>query len=321
VPDPHTHLPALPDDLPSLDPADRPLVITHGGGCPDGWCCRWLFAKHFGDGADYLSAKHGDPVPDVRGRPHVYCADFAWKGAAMADVAKACGGRLTVLDHHASEESSLSDLKSHGVLGRFGAVPTVVFDLMHSGAHLTWKFLKDAGATHPVFSHWSEPPLLVRLVEARDLWRFDSVPNARQLTAAINAYPQTEAAWDTLHSRLRDPNGYANLIAEGSALLRKQDQAVEAACRNAVEIVLAGHRVLCVNATGYISEVGERLAAGRPFSATYFDDLQRGLRVWSLRSLEGGEDVSVIAKRLGGGGHAPAAGFQRPIGESMSAIA
>ena len=54
---------------------------------------------------------------------------------------------------------------------------------------------------------------------------------------------------------------------------------------------------------------GDRLAQGRPFSATFFIRAD-GKRVWSLRSREGGIDVSVIAKAHGGGGHAQAAGFQ-----------
>jgi nanoRNase/pAp phosphatase (c-di-AMP/oligoRNAs hydrolase) len=71
---------------------------------------------------------------------------------------------------------------------------------------------------------------------------------------------------------------------------------------------LDGHKVLAVNATCLMSEIGERLAQGRPFGATYFVR-EDGKRVWSLRSCEGGIDVSDVARRRGGGGHRAAAGF------------
>ena len=49
-----------------------------------------------------------------------------------------------------------------------------------------------------------------------------------------------------------------------------------------------------------------------PFAACYWDPPDG--RVFSLRSAEGGYDVSEIAKAYGGGGHKNAAGFTMPIG-------
>lgn len=62
----------------------------------------------------------------------------------------------------------------------------------------------------------------------------------------------------------------------------------------------------------FASDAGNRMAEGELFSASYFDTPEG--RKFSLRSKEGGMDVSEIAKRFGGGGHARAAGFQVPIG-------
>jgi nanoRNase/pAp phosphatase (c-di-AMP/oligoRNAs hydrolase) len=39
-------------------------------------------------------------------------------------------------------------------------------------------------------------------------------------------------------------------------------------------------------------------------------------KVYSLRSKEGGEDVSIIAAKFGGGGHKHAAGFSVPLIQS-----
>ena len=69
-----------------------------------------------------------------------------------------------------------------------------------------------------------------------------------------------------------------------------------------------------VNATAFWSEVGHKLLEewpAMPFAASYFDR-KDGQRAWSLRS-RGDYDVSALAKRMGGGGHAAAAGFTEPI--------
>ncbi len=50
------------------------------------------------------------------------------------------------------------------------------------------------------------------------------------------------------------------------------------------------------------------LCQGHPF-AVGWSQRADGLFTYSLRSAEGGLDVSVIAKRHGGGGHPHAAGF------------
>lgn len=96
---------------------------------------------------------------------------------------------------------------------------------------------------------------------------------------------------------------------EGFAILRYQNQVVDSQCANATEIELNGHKVLCVNATVLISEIAGKLAEGRPFGASYFIDGD-GVKRWSLRSRDGGIDVSEIAKRRGGGGHRNASGFE-----------
>lgn len=77
--------------------------------------------------------------------------------------------------------------------------------------------------------------------------------------------------------------------------------------------------MLCVNATVHQSEIGEELAKNRPFSVTY-RDRKDGKREYSLRSRDGGLDVSVIAKQFGGGGHPQAAGFELPIGVDPEAF-
>lgn len=104
-------------------------------------------------------------------------------------------------------------------------------------------------------------------------------------------------------------SGFNSLVGEGAAILRFTEQLIDAAVRNATEIEMAGHKVLCTNvsSSALISDVGHRLAIDRPFGVTWFKKGDK--TVYSLRSTPAGLDVSEIAKKYGGGGHRNAAGF------------
>ena len=104
------------------DPA--PLVIYHGGSCPDGFAAAlaaWLF---FGGKGQFLALDHGDVksaedlfrLADPTGRA-VYIVDFSFAPEIMRaiDVAAA---KLVMLDHHKSAAEKLT-----GFACRCGGVP------------------------------------------------------------------------------------------------------------------------------------------------------------------------------------------------------
>jgi len=103
--------------------------------------------------------------------------------------------------------------------------------------------------------------------------------------------------------------GIDGLKSDGNAILRYQNQQVKFAASHAAPTMIGEYRVLCVNATMLVSEIGQELASRKdmPFGAVYFDTEDK--RVYSLRSANHGIDVSEVAKSFGGGGHKHAAGF------------
>jgi oligoribonuclease NrnB/cAMP/cGMP phosphodiesterase (DHH superfamily) len=102
-----------------------------------------------------------------------------------------------------------------------------------------------------------------------------------------------------------------DLIEEGMSIQRYYRTLVEQAKKHAFTRDIGGHRVPVVNASMFMSsEVAGELAEGNPFAAVYAET-EKGV-IWSLRSREGGVDVSEVAKRFGGGGHKHAAGFTVP---------
>lgn len=271
------------------------LVIYHGGGCSDGWASAWLFKRVFPD-IELFPANYGDEPPDVRGK-EVFVVDFSYPRSQMMRVFEQANGNVTVLDHHKSAEKELAGICLECAINEFDRFPTVTFDMKRSGAMLAWDFLNPS----------SPAPWIVRHVQARDLWTWEE-PFSREVNAAIRSYPQTMEAWNELASR-----SASSLVPEGSAILRDQAMTVAAHVKNAWEIQLDGHKVLCVNATTLISEIAGELANGRAFGCCYFDRAD-GFRIWSLRSRgDSGIDASEVAKKFGGGGHKNAAGYQEDL--------
>jgi uncharacterized protein len=289
----------------------KKLVVYHAG-CADGFCAAWLFHHAF-PGAEFLPANYGDPPPGVTGR-EVYIVDFSYPRVDMLRTLVDAKS-VVVLDHHKSAEKELGNLPAvgPGSLIRFG--------MEKSGAVLAWEYLCETGSLPDRFSEqrtgWTRdrPPVLVRLVQDRDLWLWQ-MPKSREANAAIRSYPMDYAVWDQLCSRCESPNRFAGLCYEGEAILRNDFQAIETHVKNAREIEIDGYRVLGVNATTFISEIGGELAKGRPFGLTWFDKITDGKcqRIYSVRSDKNGIDVGELAKRHGGGGHRNAAGWTENIG-------
>lgn len=87
---------------------------------------------------------------------------------------------------------------------------------------------------------------------------------------------------------------------------------------------IAGFTVPVINAPGFMnSDALHRileLEPDAPFTASYSDNLAQGIRNYSLRSMDEREDVSLIAKQLGGGGHRNAAAFTASLPATERAL-
>lgn len=252
-------------------------VIYHGD-CDDGFGAAWCAWKLLGDRARYLPAQHGQEPPALESDAVVALVDFSYPRAVVEDLFRKVGG-LVILDHHKTAEAELRGL------------PYAIFDMERSGAHLAWNYF------HP-----GEPlPDFIAYIEDKDLWRF-RLPRSKEFTAALRSFPMNFEIWDRL--------SVDRLLEEGGALLRFQEQVVEAHCRRMRWADLAEYRVPIVNASDLRSEIANRLCQlnpQAPFAAAYYD-VKEGFRSWSLRSV-GEFDVAELCRRWGGGGHKNAAGF------------
>ena len=275
----------------------NPLVIYHGG-CTDGVAAAWVAWKAM-PRADFYAGEYQTPPPlDIAANASgVWVLDFSWKAPEMRMLADACPGPVTVLDHHKTARDELVPLLEDGTLKG-------EFDMERCGAVMAWDYL----IGNPFY-----PPLL-RHIDARDRWIDERPEGNDQIIMALRSYPHAPGEggypalfrqWDGMMS---DPD---RLRAEGEGIWRYYRQRVDETKAHAALRELDGVMAPMVNAPFFLaSEVAGELAqdAEAGWAAAWWENAD-GSRTYSLRS-RGEVDVSEIAKRHGGGGHAGAAGFK-----------
>lgn len=281
----------------------KPLVIYHAN-CWDGFCAAWVARMALGD-IEAVPAYYGTPHPCMAFR-EVYILDFSYKRNEMRAILSEAQS-VVVLDHHKTAQAELDGLIDEFIMrpdliqNKAGsALPYIRFDMGKSGGRLAWEYFALIGGWQGMDAPW-----LVDYTEDRDLWRH-ALPESENINAALRSYPLDFALWDEFNASVGQREMFKR---EGAAIRRAERAIVDSHVHNAREIEMDGHKILAVNATVLFSEIAGRLAEDRPFAACYFDR-QDGKRQWSLRSRDGGIDVSEIAKARGGGGHAQAAGFE-----------
>lgn len=268
----------------------KPLVIYHSP-CWDGFCCAWLMHRYWSDECEFHPATYGDPPLGVKDRA-VFVLDFSYPRDVLERMHEDATS-LVVFDHHVSAMKDLEGLDY------------CTFDMDKSGAQLLWDwFEQDPDVI--------ERPWLVDYTADRDLWRF-TLPDSREVNAALRSYPLDFTVWDRIHDDLLGSvtGPPVRLTTEGTAILRAESQVVADHVARSREVLMDGYRVRIVNASYLFSEIAGTLAEGYPFGAVWFE--VGGRRKWSLRSRAPGIDVSELARKHGGGGHHAASGFDEPM--------
>jgi len=275
------------------DRADpQPLVIYHGGGCPDGFAAAlaaWLF---YGGQAQFLGLDHGDikavsDLPDLAGRV-VYILDFSFPVEIMRAIDERAA-KLVMLDHHKSAAQALT-----GFACRCGVVH---FDMKKSGAKLAWEFFQTG---KPV-------PDLVRFVEDRDIWVWQ-YPESAGFLAALDMEPYDFSRWAAIAAF--SPLELTAFMARGQAMDEKFSKLAADIAEGARSIVFNGQSGLMVNAPSvFHSLIGDMLAKQSGTFALMWSLHKSGVIKVGLRS-RSDFDCIPLASSMGGGGHAQACGFK-----------
>ena len=272
---------------------NKKILCIYHGNCMDGFTAAWVVRRFYGEErVEFYPGVYQTPPPDCTGRD-VVIVDFSYKLPVMQKIADECAS-LVVLDHHKTAAEDLSILLAReGVRGEF--------DMGRSGAMIAWDWY-NPGMT---------PPKFISYVQDRDLWKFE-LPNTREIVAAIFSYEYDFNTWDELVMQCEGELGLSRLVTEGTAIERKHHKDIAELLKIVTfNTEIGGIKMLCANLP-YIfsSDAAHKLAEqhNSKAGACYWDTPEG--RVFSLRSLENGPDVSVLAKKYGGGGHKHAAGFK-----------
>ena len=266
----------------------KPVLIYHAD-CPDGFGSRFAFWLKYRDEMEYIPAAHGRPTPEnLEGRDIIF-ADFSYKPEILLDIRKKAKS-LKIIDHHVSAYNSIIDL------GKM-AYDEYVYDSKRSGASLCWSYLFPD----------KKIPHFINVIEDRDIWKWN-VKDSRSLILYLDSFPYSIEKWqEFLFDFEPESSRYNEILMQGSAIKRYKDSTVEVLLKSKHKMVIDGNEIWAVNSPYLRDDIGDKLLVGAPFSAVYFMD--RDQYRFSLRSSDCGMDVSVIASKLGGGGHRNAAGF------------
>lgn len=267
---------------------ERPLIVYHGQ-CPDGFGGAYAAWKKFGTGAEYLPLTYNDPVPGLFEGRTVYFIDFCYEQEIMERIEKDAEC-LVVLDHHQGTKDVVERMKEH------------VYDEMRSGATIAWNYF------HPEKS----VPVLLKYVEAGDLYRFDLV-DAHELLTYLYTRPFTFEAWEQLEKRVADTKERSVMVERGKIYLEYKAHIIQKLVDDATLIRFEGYTcLLSPTLRVFTSELGNLLAKKQPPFSLTLQARHDGIRV-SLRGT-GEVDVAALARKYGGNGHPNAAAFSLPHG-------
>lgn len=267
----------------------RHMCIYHFP-CQDGYTAAWVVRKALGEeSVEFFPYNYYKEPPDVTGRD-VIIVDFSFKRAVLEDMASKAKSIL-ILDHHKSAEEDLKPPLPSNVIA--------IFRMDRSGAGLAWEYF---------FPYKDFPNTLLR-VEDRDIWRF-KYEDTNEVFVALASYPYEWDIWD----KAMNDDGWFSLRSDGIAILRKHNKDIEELLRVLKRrMTIGGYNVPVANLPYLMaSDAGNIMCQGEPFAATYSDSVDK--RKFSLRSSQDGVDVSKVAEKYGGGGHAHASGFEVSLG-------
>lgn len=267
-------------------------IVLYHKNCPDGSTSAAIFYKKFGSEAIYIPCAHGDGLPieivdcKDKAETNVYIVDFSFDLEIMQAI-KNDFKSLVVLDHHQSSKDAVLSVGG-------------VFDNDKSGASLTYNYLYD-----------DDLPLFIKIIEIVDLHK-DINRELEDIGAYINSRDYSLETYvellDTFDTKVEE------YTKEGKAINRYVS-ILEDMLTTTFDIVeFEGHRMPAVNMAFDINTKSRILAKLYEILPPVAMSYRLKGNKWgiSLRS-NGTVDVSVIAAKYGGGGHAGAAGLAIPI--------
>lgn len=276
-------------------PGEIDILIFHKN-CGDGFgaalACH-IYCKRYGHKEPtYRAMSHDEPVPveDCKEK-NVAIFDFAFSREGTEQILAVCKS-FTLWDHHESNDRHL------------GGLPHCHFATLASGAVLAWNY----------FFPYERVPLFIRYVEDRDLWKWE-LPDSRYVSrGSFYDLDMDFDKWEVMCNPETEEKKVRELAEHGKLYDGQQKKIIGSKPKFAQKVTFHGFSARSVNTPHFVSEMGEAILEAHSDCKVAvvwnWDDFKRGYKV-HLRSRESDEDanVSLLAEKYGGGGHAHSAAF------------
>ena len=267
---------------------DKNIAVVYHADCRDGFSGAWVAWKKFGNQAEYIPLGHGDEPPRLSER-EVYLIDILPEENELKNIIR-LNKSVFAIDHHVSNKQLLS------MVSRFK------FQVDKSAAVLAWEH----------FFPNQKIPALLNYVQDMDLFEWDS-RSSMDVFSYINFLDHDFNIWNQLADDLENPEIIVNITQKGALLNAYKEKKInEIIEKNARLVRFEGLEIFAANSSTLRSPLADRLIKRHPPIALIWVETKDKIQV-SLRS-NVTVDVSVLAKKFGGGGHPLAAGFRLPLG-------
>lgn len=301
------------------------LIIQHAN-CNDGAVAGVVARRHYANQglslvnleAHYSAEIFRDMANhDLTHVTHLVIVDYSFKLPDFQSLLESLPSLQHViwLDHHAEDMNRQYQplCKARGVHYEG------VYDRDRSGASIAWDY----------FNPNETRPLIIGLVEDRDLWRnriTKSFAFAKGLTAlGHDSLERDMVIWDMLDGDSQEVLLKINSLVAGGETILNMAKTIAAKYHgegSEVEstLIMVSHRqdqmILVVSESREMfSDVANMILDKRPGLAVVMNVLRRGgLYHLEFRSRKGEFDVADLAKQFGGGGHQSASGARFHIG-------
>lgn len=269
------------------------LVLCHADW--DGKCAGAI-VSHFVPNCELYPINYGYSIPwnKIKKADKVFMVDFGLQPfTEMLKLREMKGKNFIWIDHHktAIEAAEKSGQKFEGVR-----------EIGMSGCELTWDYFSD-----------EQIPLLVRLLGRYDVW---DMSYSKDLTAVqcgfshINPDVDNTGFWDRVF--INDKSLIDEILTVGGIISKYKDITNTAYCNShAFDLEWEGLRFLAANALNTNSQLFDSRFNHIDYDAVLTFGYTNGQYSFSMYTDKPGIDVSVVAKKYGGGGHAGACGFQK----------
>lgn len=236
------------------------------------------------------------PWNAIENARRVVVVDFSLPKADMLRMAE--GREFIWIDHHKSALDEMADVSQRWAGLR---------DLNEAACVLTWRY----------FFPEKPVPRAITLIGDRDIWRWAEADTGAFTEGLFHrdTHLENRELWQRL---LEDDETLLQEIIQEGARLReiRLNQIAHQVGLYGFEVKFEGYRTLAVNLRGN-GDIGQHIRdLGYEVAYCYMDRMENGRLMTAVTLFSAVTDVSVIARRFGGGGHPGAAGFSFPRGET-----